>query len=314
MGFLLLAVFLQYHSVIRAESYQDPTKMKGTYSELVQKGNEAYNAHRFSDAITAYESALVKMETTDARIKLGTAYLANKDYRNALQAFQKISKSPELDSDLFISIGICLENLGNSEGALCAYRNAVTLYPLSKKANLKLASTLRNYGKPEDALAVYGYILQVWPDATETLIDIGNLYLDKGEYNNAIDTFESAQRLGVGSAELKRSIADLYLINNMHREAALFYQGFITSSQDISAEDLYRLGNAYYMGGENLSAQETLQKAIDKKPDYDKAHLLLGSIYVEELKPDEARREYEKAIEIEPKQASTQIKPANFYI
>ena len=314
MGFLLLAVFLQYHSVIRAESYQDPTKMKGTYSELVQKGNEAYNAHRFSDAITAYESALVKMETTDARIKLGTAYLANKDYRNALQAFQKISKPPELDSDLFISIGICLENLGNSEGALCAYRNAVTLYPLSKKANLKLASTLRNYGKPEDALAVYGYILQVWPDATETLIDIGNLYLDKGEYNNAIDTFESAQRLGVGSAELKRSIADLYLNNNMYREAALFYQGFITSSQDVSAEDLYRLGNAYYMGGENLSAQETLQKAIDKKPDYDKAHLLLGSIYVEELKPDEARREYEKAIEIEPKQASTHIALANLYI
>lgn len=146
------------------------------------------------------------------------------------------------------------------------------------------------------------------------LIDIGNLYLDKGEYNNAIDAFESAQRLGVGSAELKRSIADLYLNNNMHREAALLYQDFITSSQDVSAEDLYRLGNAYYMGGENLSAQETLLKAIDKKPDYDKAHLLLGNIYVEELKPDEARREYEKAIEIKPKQASTHIALANLYI
>ena len=100
----------------------------------------------------------------------------------------------------------------------------------------------------------------------------------------------------------------------MHREAALFYQGYIASSQDVTAEDLYRLGNAYYVGGENLSAQEALQKAIDKKPDYDKAHLLLGSIYVEELKLDEARREYEKAVEIEPKQASTHIALANLYI
>jgi tetratricopeptide (TPR) repeat protein len=288
--------------------------MKGNYEELIKKGNEAYNGHRFSEAIIAYESALAKRETADARIKLGTAYLANKEYRNALQIFQMISKPQGFDSDLLISIGICLENLGNSEGALCAYRNAVTLSPLSKKANLRLASTLRNYGKLEDALAVYGYIVQVWPDTTETLIDIGNLYLDKGEYNNAIDAFDTAQRLGVGGAELKRSIADLYLNNNMYREATLFYRGFITSAQDVSAEDLYRLGNAYYMGGENLSAQEALQKAIDKKPDYDKAHLLLGSIYVDELKLDDAQREYEKAIEIEPKQASTHIALANLYI
>jgi tetratricopeptide (TPR) repeat protein len=173
---------------------------------------------------------------------------------------------------------------------------------------------LRNYGKLEDALAVYGYISQVWPEATEILLEIGNIYLDKGEYNNAIDTFESAQRLGVGSAELKRSIADLYLDNDMHREAALFYQGFITSSQDVSAEDLYRLGNAYYMGGENISAQEVLQKAIDKKPDYGQAHLMLGDIYVEELKLEEAQREYEKVIEIEPKLASAHIALANLYI
>lgn len=349
MVVLLLAVFLQYHSAIIAETYQNQTKMKGSYSELVRKGDDAYRENRLSDAESAYVSALAKKETAGIYVNLGhiymmtqdrvvdaigayakaldiepenlktvrylgTAYLLDKDYRNALQAFQKISRPPERDSDLLVSIGICLENLGNSEGALCAYRNAVTLSPLSKKANLKLASTLRNCGKLEDALAVYGYILQVWPDATETLIDIGNLYLDQGEYKNAIDTFETAQRLGVGNAELKRSIADLYLNNNMHREAALFYQGFITSSQDVSAEDLYRLGNAYYMGGENLSAQETLQKAIDKKPDYDKAHLLLGSIYVEELKLVAARREYEKAIEIEPKQASTHIALANLYI
>lgn len=266
--FLLFIVILQYHSVVIAETYQDSTKMKGSYSEIIKKGNEAYKENRFLDAEAAYVSALAKKETAGIYVNLGhvymmmqdrvddaivayaraldiepdnlkpvrylgTAYLLDKDYRNALQAFQKISKPPELDSGLFISIGICLENLGNSEGALCAYRNAVTLSPLSKKANLRLASTLRNYGKLGDALAVYGYILQVWPDAAETLIDIGNLYLDKGEYNNAIDAFETVQRLGVGSADLKRSIADLYLNNNMHREAALFYQGYIASSQDV---------------------------------------------------------------------------------
>ncbi|ODS30121.1 MAG: peptidase [Candidatus Scalindua rubra] len=347
--FLLLVLFSQYHPVTRAETYRKPTEIKGNYTELIKKGDEAYKENRFSDAEAAYVSALAKKETADVYINLGhvymmmqdraddaieayvkaldiepenlkpvrylgTAYLANEDYRNALRAFKKISRPPELDSDLFISIGICLENLGNSEGSLCAYRNAVTLSPLSKKANLQLASTLHNCGKLEDALSVYGYILQEWPETTEVLIDIGNIYLDKGEYNNAIDTFESAQRLGFGGIKLKRSIADLYLNENMHREAALFYQRFITSAQEASAEDLYRLGNAYYMGGENLSAQEALQKAIDKKPDYGKARLLLGSIYVEELKPDEAQREYKNAIKIEPKLASTHIALANLYI
>jgi tetratricopeptide (TPR) repeat protein len=312
--FFLAIVILLYNNSVYADTYQQPARMNGNYAELITKGNEAYNGHRFSEAIIAYESALAKSETADARIKLGTAYMANKEYRNALQIFQMISKPQGVDSDLLISIGICLENLGNSEGALCAYRNAVTLSPLSKKANLRLASTLRNHGNLEDALAVYGYILQVWPEATETLIDLGNLYLDQGKYNNAIDAFDTAQRLGVGSVELKRSIADLYLNNNMYREAAMFYQGFITSSQDVSAEDLYRLGNAYYLGRESISAQEALHKAIDKNPNYDKAHLLLGSIYAEELKPDKARIEYEKAIEIEPKQASTHIALANLYI
>ncbi len=88
--FLLFIVILQYHSVVIAETYQNQTKMKGSYSELVRKGDEAYRGNRLSDAESAYVSALAKKETAGIYINLGHVYMMMQDrVDDAIGAYAK---------------------------------------------------------------------------------------------------------------------------------------------------------------------------------------------------------------------------------
>jgi len=68
---------------------------------------------------------------------LGYCYEVKKDYKKALEYFQKtITPHPSLGESGYLNVGRCFEALGDSEGGLNIYKKFLLEFPDSSKKSL----------------------------------------------------------------------------------------------------------------------------------------------------------------------------------
>jgi outer membrane protein OmpA-like peptidoglycan-associated protein/Tol biopolymer transport system component len=81
-----------------------------------------------------------------------------------------------------------------------------------------------------------------------------------------------------------------------------------STSTDKKAKKLYAEAQAFYQGYQLAEADESLQKALDRDPNFVEARTLLAYICIDRHQEDQAIENFEKAIAINP-----QAIPNNFY-
>jgi len=102
-------------------------------------GNCQFVMKKFDEAIDAYNNFLGKVFsqpqlTLLAYDSLGYCYEEKKDYKKALEYFQKtITPSPGLGESGYLNAGRCFEALGDSEGSLNIYKKFLLEFPDSSK-------------------------------------------------------------------------------------------------------------------------------------------------------------------------------------
>jgi len=292
-------------------------------------GQKAYQEGRFAEAADHFEKAVARdRKSPQLWIALGHASLQASRWESAIRAYREALALKVDTVDLHRALARAFEMGGQEEEAMGSLRKAVALDPegadslsiarlLVKReawllAEQELLSFLRHSPSSIDGLEVLAFVLGRSGRVTEA----GEVYRDlerrrpaelkyrvagarlaasQSHYGEAIDALEMVRHLGGLNDVEERLLADLYLQEKMYPEAAACYARRLVLLNPPKAEDVYRLGHAYYESKEFVSAEETFRKVLAIDPAHGGAALYLGHIAQARGHTDEARRYFSDA-------------------
>jgi tetratricopeptide (TPR) repeat protein/serine/threonine protein kinase len=164
------------------------------------------------------------------------------------------------------SLGIALLDLGNRNGAVAAFREAVRLEPTSAIAHNNLGIALQK-GDPNGSIAAFREAIRLDPNYASPHNGLGLIRLDQRDPDGAIASFLEAIRLNPRFAQAH-----------------------------------YNMGKALRAKGDPDGAIAAYKKAIEINPNYDHAHSNLGNILCDVKRDyDGAITQFEEAVRLDPK-------------
>lgn len=276
------------------KAVQKDAKTAGLWVAL---GHASIQAGRPDAAIRAYRQAIaLKTDTADVNRSLGQAYALKGRHEEAIASFRKAG---QLDPEGNDCLSIARLRAQREEWLLAEHEVSLHLRvaPASIEALELLSYVLVRGGKHEQAGEVYRQLSRRKPLESKYLIAWGQAEASRGRYGEASDILEIASRLGEANPETLRLLADLYLQQQMHREAAAAYARMLAASKEPKADDYLRLGHAYARGGETVSARAAFEKARTLDPALTSATLQLAHLAASRGETDVARKEFEAAVQ-----------------
>lgn len=292
-------------------------------------GNEAYVEGRYAEAADYFEKALAKEKTAPLWLALGHASLQAGRWEAAIRAYREAIALKADTADLHRSLGQALAMAGRLDEAIASLRKAgtmdpegpdslsiariqaqreewlqaeheIALYlrvsPSSIEAQELLGYVLSRQAKWAEAGAVYRGLSRRRPGEGKYLLAWAQAEASQRRYAEAADVLEVAARLGSADAEALRLLADLYLQQEMHREAAAAYARMLAATKEPRADDFLRLGQAYVRTGEAASARRAFEKARALDPSSSAASLQLGHLAAARGEADLARKDFSEAM------------------
>jgi thioredoxin-like negative regulator of GroEL len=100
--------------------------------------------------------------------------------------------------------------LGNYDGALGYFENAVNKDPKRAEAWIQVGYCKSKQGKTDDAIRAYQQALQLRPDSAEVYNKLGDAHFYAGKFSDAIDAYKQAARLQPKSPEAYYNLALTY--------------------------------------------------------------------------------------------------------
>jgi tetratricopeptide (TPR) repeat protein len=208
---------------------------------------------------------------TDGLLRRAREAFERRDYLAALaDAREVIAKHPDF-ADVRHLMGLCLASLGESEGALEQFDQALALNPRYIDAHLSRAITLNELGRFDEAR-------ESLDRAAESEADSGTGF-----------PVTVAARL----ANAHAGVAELYMAAGAPAEAVVE----LGRALDLRPgyHDLRnRLGEALLQLGQLDAARVELERALDGNAGFQRARMNLGLVHYRAGRLDQAREEWEE--------------------
>ena len=118
---------------------------------------------------------------------------------------------PEAAAEWWYKNGLSSLWLGNYDGALDSFENAVNKNPRRPEAWIQVGYCLVKQGKNADAIKAYKQALRLRPNAYETYNKLGDAYYYASNFNEAIATYKEAARLRPDGPEAYYNLGMTYL-------------------------------------------------------------------------------------------------------
>lgn len=215
---------------------------------------------------------------------LGVVYTEEKNFPEAVQAFQKSLKLNPRSAKARNSLANLYVIQGNLTLAEKEFRETLRQNPADRDANYNLGLVLIAEKKPSEAIL---YLQRVRPAGVESQMNLIRAYLEAGR---TVEGLRAAKEL---SAKSKDSVQvhftlGLLLASEKQFKAAQSELEQANALQPQTFEILYNLGEVYLREGDHSQADLTLNRALKLKPDSPETLYLLGQLYTEESRPVDA--------------------------
>jgi len=316
----------------------------------VELGNRAFQEARYADAAACYERALEENKAAPTYINLGHARTRLSQWHKAIAAYEAAIALDEeaCGAEVFRTLGQAWYMIQRYEEALRFFAKAnrlggqpedplwiarcliesdqwsraesgvfeyLRIRPDDAQALELLAHIFMRSGKPPEAARIHEKLARREPGRIRHYLGLAEAQVASGDHGAAIDTLECARLAAEDSDEAaNRLLADLYVREEMHREAAEAYHRLLAAANDPTAEDFFRLGYAHMQGEEYLSATEAFAKARQLDPAHAKAALYLGHIAARRSEVEKARSAYLAAAQAAPSSPEPRVALAELYM
>ncbi|MFH1453101.1 MAG: tetratricopeptide repeat protein [Armatimonadota bacterium] len=297
-----------YHLGLYEDSYQqllkvikqDPNNhLALQHIGLIYEGREDY-----TKAVDYYKKSLeAKEDLSSTHFFLGNVYQKLGSYEDALNEYKTaIRLDPEIPI-LYNNMAWTFYQIGDYDKAIRAFEESINLDPDLPFPYNGLGCIYQELGYLEDAVEEFSQAIELFPEYAAAHLKLGWVYYQMGDYDKAALEFNFIIEHTEDDNYILSShysLANTFLAQNLLEEA---YEEFL---QVIEIDPSF--ADAYFNLGVICSKLEMydqainyLNKCMEKKSRLkDQAHMYLAFSYTHLKKFDEAVKECELALKVEP--------------
>lgn len=236
-------------------------------------------------------------------LDLGTAYVQQRNFPDAIRQFQKALKVARNDrgvgSAVNYNLELLFEILSHELAKRKAYSEAVkdfekytTMFPQNPFVHFSLGVAYYNSSGFKRALSEFRTAVRMDPQNPR-------FYYAAGEVSALLRQWDDARKFLAGSLKLNPKtfqanyLMGSVLIDSVHYSEAIPYLEDATTLDPSNSKAYFKLGQAYLSRNDANSALAPLKKAVALNPYNGRTHWLLGRTYVELKHPNLAHKEFQ---------------------
>ncbi len=240
------------------------------YQKAIKNFEKAMSGNALANSL---ESNLARFYSSRSYINAGITHFAKNKSQEALSFFQKaIELNPE-DSDLNYFIGICLNNIGNYQGAMESFTKILETEPWNIPTKLKMAIIFHNLKMWDNAEEIHRSILEKNPGFADVHYHLGLSLMSQSKTEEAAESFEQALKINPDYTGAKLKLAIVQICKADYKNAL-----------------------------KNLSC------IIETHPEYADVHYLIALVKEKTNAPGEAISHLTEALRISPGFKNAQVK------
>ncbi len=119
---------------------------------------------------------------------------------------------------------------------------------------------------------------------------LGRIYTRLGQYDRAVDALKRAMALNPSDSENYSGLGDALLWSGDINGAITAIEAANQMDPQLSTQDLFNLGAAYFLAGDDAHAAHVFERAAARNEGNPFIHAMLAATYQDAGRPDEARR------------------------
>src|SRR3984893_5881444 len=215
---------------------------------------------------------------------LGIVYSDEKDYTDALDAFQYALKLSPSSSSTHNNLGNLYVAQHKLELAEKEFTAVLRLDPANRDANYNLGLVLMAQGAPGKAIL---HLQRVRPTNPETRFNLTRAYLRAGRTAEGLKTATALSAENKDNVQLHFTLGLLLASEKQYRAAQLELER-ANAPQPEAFEIHYNTGQTYLRAGEYAKAELVLGRAVKLKPDSPETLYLLAQVYADQSRPVDA--------------------------
>lgn len=242
--------------------------------------------------------------------KYGTVLYNTKQYKEAIPVLEKAVEQDSNSVKSLAQLALCYQCSDDFNNAEKTYVKLFEIAPGMNEFRLDYANMLSAQSKDSEAILQYNNYIKAYPNDADGYINLGALYKRTENFDLAIENFEKAYNISSDDIDTLKDLAFCYHRKGDYVKAVRFYDEAL-----VKDPENYSLN---YNKAIALHAQEKLSDAIIsyekvltiKDDDVIKTNLTAALVeygykLLDDNKLDEAKINFEKAIRINPKEASS---------
>jgi len=246
--------------------------------ELIQQG-------LFEQARKIVDDQLkLNPSSVEAYNLLGIVYTGEKDYDNAIDAFQHALKLAPDSTKTHNNLGNLYVAQQKLDLAEKEFAKVLSAAPSNRDANYNLGLLLMSKGAP---VAAIQHFQRVRPLTVETRFNLVRAFFQAGKTADALKTAHELSAEHKRDVQLHFTLGVVLASAKQYRSAQLELEQ-ANALQPETFETLHNLGQTYLRAHEYAKAALTLNRALKLKPDSPETLYLLAQVYSEQARPVDA--------------------------
>jgi putative PEP-CTERM system TPR-repeat lipoprotein len=241
----------------------------------------------------ARAAAAADGKSAQAQYMLGTIYAAKNLPDEAIEAFNEVLKINPRATAAQIQISRLQLAKGAATPAVDFAQQAVSAEPGNPVARLLLARSLMAKGDLPRAESEMTGLVERFPKASPVHAQMGALHVLRKDPVNARRSYETAIQLDPNSMEAAAGLATLDIMAKRVPEARARVDARL-ARMPTDAQTLMLAARVYGMTGDVARAEQLLVKTVEVAPETLDAYGMLGQIYIQQRKLDQAREKFEE--------------------
>ena len=215
---------------------------------------------------------------------LGIIYSGQKDYANALDAFQHALKLAPYSTQTCNNLGNLYVAQGRLDLAEQEFNKVLRLDPGNRDANYNLALVLMAKGSPAKAIL---HLQRVRPADVATRFNLIRAYARAGRIAEGLKLARDLSVQNRDDVQLHSSLGVLLASEKQYSTAQLELEK-ASALQPESFEILYNLGQTYLRTNAYSKAELVLSRALKLKPDSPEALYVMAQVYSDQRREVDA--------------------------